>query len=122
VREAARVLRSAGTFVVSTPQVARTTRTPANPHHRVEFARSDFERLLRASFSSVELYGEHRVQTRRHEMLRRLDVLGLRRRFALLRRASALTGTRATEDVTLEDVVISQERIESARVLVAVCA
>jgi SAM-dependent methyltransferase len=121
VREAARVLRPEGTFVVSTPHVARTTQAPDNPHHRVEFAREDFERVLRASFASVEMYGEHRVETRRHEVLRRLDVLGIRRRSALLRRASALTGTPATEDITLQDVEISRERVESARVLVAVC-
>lgn len=120
-REAARVLRAGGTFVVSTPRVEETTHTPANPHHRVEFSRRDFERLLRGSFMSVELYGERRLQTRRHNVLLRLDVLGLRRRSALLRRATTLTGTPATEHVTLEDVVISQDAVDTARVLVAVC-
>jgi SAM-dependent methyltransferase len=122
VREAARVLRPAGTFVVSTPRADRTTHAPVNPHHRVEFARDDFERLLGGAFASVELYGERRVETRRHRLLRRLDVLGLRRRSALLRRASALTGTPATENVTLGDVVVTREDVDSARVMVAVCA
>lgn len=121
VREAARVLRPGGAFVVSTPRVDRTTHAPENPHHRVEFARADFERLLLGSFESVDVYGERRVETRRHALARKLDVLGLRRRFAPLRRASALTGTPATENVTLQDVVIDRDGVDGARVLVAVC-
>jgi hypothetical protein len=53
--------------------------------------------------------------------LQRLDVLGLRRRFALVRRASVLTGTPALEHVTLDDVVISPDEVDRAQVLVAVC-
>jgi SAM-dependent methyltransferase len=121
VREAARVLRPGGAFVVSTPRADRTTHEPANPFHRIEFAREDFERLLLVAFASVEMHGERRVETRRHRALRRLDVLGLRRRSALLRRASALTGTPATEHVTLDDVVIDGERVDEATELVAVC-
>jgi SAM-dependent methyltransferase len=122
VREAARVLRAGGTFVVSTPRVDRTTYTPINPHHRMEFARADFESLLASSFASVEMYGERRRQTRAHRALQRLDVFGLRRRSALVRRAASLTGTPATENVTLDDVVIAQNAVETAHVLVAVCS
>ena len=121
VGEAARVLRPGGTFIVSTPQADVTTHAPANPHHLVEFSREDFERLLHRTFSTIEVYGEQRLQTRAHRILQRLDVLGLRRRSSLLRRASALTGTRAIEHLTLDDVVISRERVDAADVLVAVC-
>lgn len=122
VREAARVLRPGGTFVVSTPRADETTHSPANPHHLVEFSQNDFERLLRVRFGKVEMYGERRPQTRAHRILQRLDVLGLRRRSALVRRASSLTGTRAIEHLTLDDVTISRERVHAADVLVAVCA
>jgi SAM-dependent methyltransferase len=121
VGEAARVLRPGGTFIVSTPRADVTTHAPANPHHRVELSLGDFDRMLRKSFSTVAIYGERRPQTRAHRMFQRLDVLGLRRRSALLRRASALTGTPAVEHLTLDDVVISRERADSADVLVAVC-
>lgn len=121
VMEAARVLRPGGTFILSTPRVDVTTHAPDNPHHRVEYSFLDFERLLRGSFSTVEIYGERRVQTRAHRLLQRLDVLGLRRRSSLLRRASALTGTPAIEHLTLDDVIISRERADTADVLVAVC-
>lgn len=121
VAEAARVLRDEGTFLVSTPQVAVTTRAPENPFHTIEFSRADFEELLRAGFDDVELLGQRRVETRRHRVLRRLDVLGLRRRSAALRRASVLTGTRATEHAHLDDVVISGEDVERATELYAVC-
>jgi len=122
VREAARVLRSSGSFLVSTPRSAQTTHAPENPHHRVEFAREDFESMLRKRFADVELYGERRLQTRLHRLLQRLDVLGLRRRSALLRRTSVLTGTPATEHLTLDDVVISRDGVERAEAFYAVCA
>jgi SAM-dependent methyltransferase len=121
-REAARVLRPDGIWLVSTPQAAETTHTPANPFHRIEFARDDFVELLRRSFCHVELYGQRRLETRTHRLLRRLDVLGLRRRSTLLRRASALTGTPATEATTLDDVVIDRDHLERATELYAVCA
>jgi len=119
--EAVRVLRPGGVYVVSTPQARETTRAPANPFHRVEFARDDFEALLRRSFASVELHGQRRLQTRRHRAAQRLDVLGLRRRLPWLRRASVALGTPPTAELGLEDLVISPDRIGDASELVAVC-
>jgi SAM-dependent methyltransferase len=121
LREVARVLRPDGAYVVSTPQAPRTTHSPANPFHHVEYDRGDFEQLLRAHFDEVELYGQRRRQTARHRLLRRLDVLGLRRRIPALRRASFLTGSPATEHVSPADVVIERGRLEDATELVAVC-
>jgi SAM-dependent methyltransferase len=122
VREAARVLRPTGAFLVSTPRAAETTHAPDNPHHRIELSRADFERLLHESFFQVELYGESRPQTRLHRALQRLDILGIRRRSAFVRRASVVTGTRAIEHLTLDDVVISRHGVDDAPVLYAVCA
>lgn len=121
VHEAARVLRPAGTFVVSTPRADETTHEPENPFHRVEYSRADFETLLGHAFARVELYGERRVQTLAHRVLQRLDVLGLRRRSAIIRRASVLTGTPAVAHLTLDDVAITRDGVDSADVLVAVC-
>lgn len=120
--EVVRVLRPGGTYLVSTPQVPVTTATPENPFHEVEFSRDDFETLLRSSFGDVEMYGQRRHETRRHRLLRRLDVLGLRRRSSALRRlAKRATATAPTESLVLDDVVIDDVAIESAPVLVAVC-
>lgn len=121
VREAARVLRGGGVYVVSTPRAERTCLSPENPFHEVEYAPEDFAALLRESFEDVELFGQRRIETRRHRMLRRLDVLGLRRRSALLRRAAVLTGTPPTTDVTLSDIVIERRALDNASELVAVC-
>lgn len=110
-----------GVFLVSTPRAERTTRTPDNPFHHVEFAREDFEELLRGAFGQVEIYGQRRLQTRRHRLLRRLDVLGLRRRVPALGRIAPLVGTPPTTELTLDDVVISPEHVERASELVAVC-
>jgi SAM-dependent methyltransferase len=121
VREAARILRPAGVYVVSTPRVDETTRAPANPHHRIELSRGDFERLLRGHFGDVEVLGQRRRRTQRHRLARRLDVLGLRRRLGFLRRTAPLLGSPATADITSHDVEISRVRIEEATELVAVC-
>lgn len=121
--ELARVLRPDGTFVLSTPRAEQTTHEPANPFHRVEYAPGDLERLLRRFFGAVELYGQRRLETRRHRLLRRLDVLGLRRRVSRPSRvAAALTGTRATADVTLDDVVIERGALDGAGEVIAVCS
>lgn len=121
VREAARVLRAGGVYVVSTPRADRTCSSPDNPFHEVEYSPADFSALLGERFESVELYGQRRLETRRHRTLRRLDVLGLRRRFALLRRASALTGSPQTTELTLTDIVIEPDALDGATEVVAVC-
>jgi SAM-dependent methyltransferase len=119
--EVARVLRSGGTYVVSTPNARRTTEHPDNPFHRVEFEFADFEALLRRYFGSVEIYGQRRRQTVRHRALQRLDVFGLRRRLPLLRVASALVGTAPTAEVTLDGIAIEQGDLRRATELLAVC-
>lgn len=121
LREVARVLRPAGTFLVSTPHVSQTTEAPQNPFHHVEYSRADFTSLLSQRFADVELFGQRRLQTRRYRALQRLDVLGLRRRVAFLRRTAPLVGTAPTEDVSLDGIVIERDEIERATELVAVC-
>jgi SAM-dependent methyltransferase len=116
----ARVLRPAGTFVVSTPQAAETTREPENPFHHVELSRADFEALLDRFFAQVELYGQRRLQTARHRLMQRLDVLGLRRRLSFLRSASAVLGTAPMAEVTADGLAIDRE-LDGATELVAAC-
>lgn len=121
LREVTRVLRPSGTFVVSTPNAPRTTEQPENPFHRVEYSRDDFAQLLSKHFATVDLFGQRRLQTRRHRILRRLDVLGLRRRLGFLRRAAPLVGTAPTAEVALDGIVIARDGIAHATELVAVC-
>jgi 2-polyprenyl-3-methyl-5-hydroxy-6-metoxy-1,4-benzoquinol methylase len=121
LREMTRVLRPHGALLVSTPQARSTTRQPDNPFHTVEYSRADFASLLERHFGEVVLYGQRRPETRRHRFLRRLDVLGLRRRLSLGRRTAALVGTAPTAAATLDDIVIEQTQLESATELVAVC-
>lgn len=122
VAEARRVLKPDGVLVVSTPRSERGATSPPNPFHEREFARDEFERLLRGTFGHVDLYGQQRVQTGRHRALQRLDVLGLRRRLPFLRRASRLvTGTAPMDAVSSEGIVISPDGVDKATELVAVC-
>ena len=116
-----RVLRPGGTLLVSTPRADQTTRRPANPFHAVELSAADFEELLRSVFDDVELYGQHRLQTSRHRLLQRVDVLGLRRRLGFLRPAWRLVGTPPTAAVTSEGIAIERGALEGATELVAVC-
>jgi SAM-dependent methyltransferase len=122
VHEAARVLRPDGVLLVSTPRAERTTRQPANPHHRVEYSAADLEQLLGRHFASVVLYGQRRLQTRRHRTLQRFDVLGLRRRLPALRRLSWLVGTQPTETVRSDGIAITRDDVAHASELVAVCS
>jgi SAM-dependent methyltransferase len=119
--EIARVLRPGGAFLASTPRAERTTGSPQNPFHAVEYAAADFERLLRGYFADVELYGQRRLQTRRHRLLQRIDVLGVRHRMQPTRATAALLGTRPTAALTLDDVVIERGAVDRASELVAVC-
>jgi ubiquinone/menaquinone biosynthesis C-methylase UbiE len=122
VAEARRVLKLDGVLIVSTPRAEPGDDRPENPFHEQEFARDEFERLLRVSFGRVDVYGQRRVQTARHRALQRLDVLGLRRRLPFLRRASRLvTGTAPMDAVLSEGVVISSDGVDEATELVAVC-
>jgi SAM-dependent methyltransferase len=119
--QVARVLRPDGAFIVSTPRADSTTERPDNPFHCVEYSPEDFERLLGRHFRSVELYGQRRLQTRRHRTMQRLDVAGLRRRLGFLRRASVIVGTPPTAEATLDDIVIEPGGLDRASELVAVC-
>ena len=119
--EVARVLRPGGTLVVSTPNARETTHAPDNPFHEVELSAADFERLLRGHFVRVDLYGQRRLQTARHRLLQRVDVLGLRRRLTFLRPASRLLGTPPMAEVGLTGIAIEPGEVDGATELVAVC-
>lgn len=118
--ELARVLRPDGALFVSTPNAAVTTTSPTNPFHHIEWSAPDFRHLLSSHFDDVTLFGQRRLQTPAHRLAQRLDVLGLRRRFAFVRRGARLLGTAPTAELTLDDVLVAPG-IEGASEIVAVC-
>jgi ubiquinone/menaquinone biosynthesis C-methylase UbiE len=123
LREVHRVLVPGGRYLVSTPQMKRTTRRPKNPHHVVEFSAKDFVSLLSANFSNVEVWGQKRVQTRAHRWLQRLDVAHLRRFVPnrLRKAADSALGTTPFEEMQQRDQVIAQGDLGRADYIVAVC-
>lgn len=116
-----RVLRPGGVYLVSTPRVERTVVRPENPYHQVELSREDFERLLRGAFADVELYGQRRLQTARHRLLQRLDLLGLRKRLTFFRPAARILGTAPMAEVGSDGIVIEPGELDRASELIAVC-
>jgi len=121
--EIRRVLVPGGIYLVSTPRVKRTTRKPENPYHLVEFSAGDFAALLSRYFSSIEVWGQRRAQSRTHYWLQRLDVIHLRRVVpSCLRHAvdSAL-GTTPFEEMQPRDQLIVKGDIRGAEYVVAVC-
>ena len=121
VAQLRRVLRPDGVCLVSTPRAEETTRAPDNPFHAVELSAGDLERLLRARFAEVTLYGQRRLQSTRHRTMQRLDPLGLRKRLTFLRPASRLLGTAPMAEVTLDGIEIAEGRVDGATEIVAVC-
>ncbi len=125
LKEMVRILRPDGFYIVSTPQVSKINHRPNNPYHTIEFSRADFETLLHQYFDQVEIFGERRKESELHYWLTRLfDVTGLRGRIpglGLRRFVNQALQTTPFEEMLLEDLTITKEKIERASDLIAVC-
>lgn len=126
LREILRLLKPTGVYIVSTPQVAKTDRNPENPYHYVEFCRTDFETLLKQYFGEVEIYGQRRHQSELHYWLIKIaDFTGIRKYWGKLHKlrqsANKVLQTTTFESMSLDDILISKEKIERASEMVAVC-
>ena len=123
LREVTRVLARDGLFIVSTPLVPVTDLRPRNPHHTIEYSATDFRVLLGRFFTSVELYGQSRVQTDAHRWLQRLDVLGIRHAVPsfLRKRATRALGTVPYEDMGTGSQRIKLNDLDGAHDMIAVC-
>ncbi len=126
LREMVRILNPQGIYIVSTPQVSKTNHHPHNPYHTIEFSRMDFEALLRAYFDQVEIYGQRRKQSELHyRIIQLLDYTGLRSRLPKLDRLRTAVNnalqTTTFDEMSLEDLMITKEKIERASELIAVC-
>lgn len=126
LKEMVRVLNPEGVYIVSTPQVSKTNHHPKNPYHRIEFSRKDFETLLHQYFGQVEIYGQRRRQSEVHYRLTQLlNAAGFRARFPKLGRLRNLVNhtlrTTTFNEMSLEDLMITKEKINRATELIAVC-
>lgn len=122
--EITRVLKKDGVYVVSTPQVAKTNPRPANPFHTVEFSKKDFTDLLGNFFGNLDVFGQRRVQSDFHYYLQKLDVLSLRSRLVprfLTKKIAKKLDTVPIDELGLENILISKEKLERAAELVVAC-
>jgi ubiquinone/menaquinone biosynthesis C-methylase UbiE len=122
VTEVARVLRPEGTWLVSTPHVPETNRSPDNPFHQIEYSHDEFRQVLGEHFEQVEIFGQRRRQSSLHRLLQQLDVWKIRTRIprGLRNRVTLATGTTPWEDLGLDEFAIDGS-LSHASELVAVC-
>lgn len=126
LREITRVLKPDGIYVVSTPQVPKTNPHPQNPYHTIEFSKVNFEALLKLYFGDVKLYGQRRKQSEIHYWITLfLNLTGLRKRLPRLGKIrdsiNKTLQTQTFDNMALEDILITVEKIERASEIVAVC-
>lgn len=124
LREIARVMKPDGLYIVSTPQVKKTTHRPANPFHTIEFSKADFEALLRKRFYDLEFYGQRRIQSPVHAVLQKLDFLNLRSKIvpkAIVKQAAKALGTTPIDEIGFDDLVISKENLSKAAEFLVIC-
>lgn len=124
LRNVARILKPEGVFVVSTPLASSDGRSPENPHHHQEWDSKEFQKMLEAYFSKVEIWYQTRKQTWLHGFLKNLDVFHLRS-FLILRPMTRLAGrfTRTVPffDLRLEDLEIQSTYSRDALSQIGVC-
>jgi len=126
LNEITRLLRINGIYIVSTPKAAKTNNSPHNPYHTIEFSKKDFESLLGLFFEEVDMYGQRRRESELHYWVTRfLDLIKLRGRIPYFKRLrysiNRCLNTTAFEDMDLEDIFITKEKIKRATELIAIC-
>lgn len=121
--EVKRVLKEEGRFIVSTPLAKRTTLSPRNPYHKIEFSYQEFKDFLQKYFTTVEILGERRIQSTVHNYLQRLDFLHLRAILpvTLRRKICHSLATRSWDEAGLTDFVINKEKVNQATELIGIC-
>ena len=118
-----RVLKEDGMLIISTPNAKRTVINPANPYHKVEFSREDFNNALRKYFSRVDIFGQRRRQSPVHYWIQKIDVFNLRGLLsgALRRGICHSIATRSWDEAGLDDFIIGKQALNRSTELIAVC-
>jgi SAM-dependent methyltransferase len=129
LRECLRVMRPAGTLILSTPNIStakvhmRSIRQ-ANPFHVGMLDLDGFRRALRRRFARVDVYGQRRRGNRLYSALRSLDVFNLRLRLLPNTRRESLQrafDVPVGEAAVPEAWVIEKTQLRQANQFVAIC-
>jgi SAM-dependent methyltransferase len=125
--EVYRVLRSDGIYLLSTPNKRRSSPTPGSmwPFHVKEFYPDELQQLLAGYFTQVDMWGQCVPIYERHPLRK------IARFLAPLFKPILSHGLRTTilptvhraikSELTLDDVLISQDGIEEMPTLMAIC-
>ncbi len=121
--EVKRILNKDGIFILSTPNVKKTSRNPGNSYHKVEFCKNDFEDILKEYFINIEIFGQRRRQSVLHYYLQKIDVFHLRAKLPGLLRSKIChaLATHSWDEANLEDFTITKNKIKHALALIGVC-
>tara|TARA_Y100001970_G_scaffold292598_1_gene434594 strand:+ start:1780 stop:2517 length:738 start_codon:yes stop_codon:yes gene_type:complete len=123
LQEIKRLLKDDGIFVVSTPIASDTTNNPANPFHFQEWSPNDFRNLLSKYFDHVELFSQVRRQTDSSTLLKRLDILNLRKWFLpkiLVRKLANIAGVQAMDSMLVDHIDIIDGIVEGASEIIII--
>lgn len=122
--ELKRVARNGALIAISTPNRLVSSghrEKPLNCFHCREYTANEFHRLLKNSFSSVELYGQHERVGNQNARNKMVDRIPIEWKYRVPHVMQAVASVTLRPPLRIEDCQFDQSRLEHAATLVAIC-
>src|SRR5215471_6495562 len=124
LRELKRVSRKSAFIAISTPNIllaSGASAKPLDPFHVREYQASEFIHLLRQTFSSVDLFGQHERPDNQILANRLIDRIPIRWKYFFPHHVQSLLSVALRPVLRLEDCRFQNENLENAHTFVALC-